>query len=115
MTTGTRWVTRLAVAVAQRGTCAGSDTPDAWFPPEPVSATASAREAAQAHARALCVGCPVLGDCLALALIRGEEHGVWGGTTAHERQVLLHGHGHAGAGSVQLTLWPSEDATGDAA
>jgi WhiB family redox-sensing transcriptional regulator len=115
MTNGTGWVTRLAVAVAQRGTCAGSDTPDAWFPPEAVSATSTVREAAEAHARALCAGCPVVGDCLALALIRGEEHGVWGGTTAHQRQALLHGHRHAKAGGVQLPLWPSEDAAGEVA
>src|SRR4051794_9097626 len=118
MTVVAGWVTRLALAVAKHGKCAGSDAPEAWFPPEPVSATASARHAAEAHARALCTGCPVAGHCLALALLRGEEHGIWGGTTPHQRQVPLHGHTGA-TGGVQLplraTAEANRNATGDAA
>jgi WhiB family redox-sensing transcriptional regulator len=32
-----------------------------------------------AHAKQLCLNCPVMGECLAGALERGEPWGVWGG------------------------------------
>lgn len=32
--------------------------------------------------------CPVRAECLAYALNRNEEHGVWGGLSAPERQKL---------------------------
>lgn len=39
-------------------------------------------------AKRLCQGCPVITECLIYALKSKEEHGVWGGTTAKERQRL---------------------------
>jgi WhiB family redox-sensing transcriptional regulator len=59
----------------------GAD-PDAWFP-EPGDAVAAAA------AKALCAACPDRAACLAGALARNEEHGVWGGLTEHERLPLL--------------------------
>jgi WhiB family transcriptional regulator, redox-sensing transcriptional regulator len=38
-------------------------------------------------AKAICVRCPVTGDCLAWAL-REEATGIWGGTTTEERRLL---------------------------
>ncbi|MFC9795438.1 WhiB family transcriptional regulator [Streptomyces sp. NPDC127584] len=45
--------------------------------------------AAQNRAKALCTGCPVKAECLAHALDRRIEHGVWGGMTERERRALL--------------------------
>jgi WhiB family redox-sensing transcriptional regulator len=44
----------------------------------------------QSVARRVCAQCPVAGDCLADALAR-EEHGVWAGLDAAERQRLSDG------------------------
>ncbi|MER5738573.1 MULTISPECIES: WhiB family transcriptional regulator [unclassified Streptomyces] len=45
--------------------------------------------AAQNQAKELCVGCSVRAECLAYALDRRIEHGVWGGMTERERRALL--------------------------
>ncbi|MBK3627102.1 WhiB family transcriptional regulator [Streptomyces sp. MBT49] len=45
--------------------------------------------AAQNRAKALCTGCPVRTECLAHALDKRIEHGVWGGMTERERRSLL--------------------------
>ncbi|MFE8009464.1 WhiB family transcriptional regulator [Streptomyces sp. NPDC057418] len=45
--------------------------------------------AEQNRASALCIGCPVRTECLAYALDRRVEHGVWGGMTERERRALL--------------------------
>lgn len=37
-------------------------------------------------ARAICMGCPVQGDCLAYALRTGQRDGIWGGLTPGERK-----------------------------
>lgn len=39
-------------------------------------------------AKAVCRGCPVAADCLEYALVRGEQHGIWGGTSERQRRVL---------------------------
>ena len=44
---------------------------------------------AEAHrAAALCGTCPLRHQCLAHALAEGETHGVWGATTAAQRQQM---------------------------
>jgi WhiB family redox-sensing transcriptional regulator len=63
--------------------CATTD-PDMFFPEKPAK-TAREREAA---AKAVCGGCPVRVQCLTYALEHGEEHGVWGGTSARERAAI---------------------------
>ncbi|MEO3939005.1 WhiB family transcriptional regulator [Dermatophilaceae bacterium Soc4.6] len=40
-------------------------------------------------AKELCSGCPVITQCLEHALAVPENHGIWGGTTAAERQRML--------------------------
>lgn len=46
--------------------------------------------AAQRQAKIVCRGCPVRLRCLAEALDRRIEFGVWGGMTERERRALLH-------------------------
>ncbi len=43
----------------------------------------------QRHAKAVCATCPARQQCLTVALTRRERHGIWGGTTWHERQRLI--------------------------
>lgn len=45
--------------------------------------------AKQRTARTICRNCPVLTECLAHALDRGIEFGVWGGRTERERRAML--------------------------
>lgn len=45
--------------------------------------------AAQNHAKAVCMGCPVRTECLADALDNRVQFGVWGGMTERERRALL--------------------------
>lgn len=44
---------------------------------------------AQNDAKAVCIGCPVVAECLADALDNRTDHGVWGGMTERERRALL--------------------------
>jgi WhiB family transcriptional regulator, redox-sensing transcriptional regulator len=59
--------------------------PDLFFP---ISSSAKDNEQV-ATAKAVCAVCPVRRDCLAFALRTRQMHGVWGGTTAAERYLLL--------------------------
>jgi WhiB family redox-sensing transcriptional regulator len=62
-----------------RGAC-GTHDPDQLF----------VAGAAQRQVKAVCTGCPVRLRCLAEALDRRIEFGVWGGMTERERRALLH-------------------------
>ena len=56
-----------------------------------------------AEAKAICAACPVIGDCLAYALGQPNLYGIWGGTTADERQGLRRrSHPEAGKRSRRL-------------
>jgi len=59
--------------------CAGV-APEVFFPRK---ITPAAVDYAKAH----CRRCPVLGPCLAYALLNDAD-GIWGGTTAAERQEM---------------------------
>ena len=61
-----------------RGAC-GTHDPDQLF----------VAGAAQRQAKIVCIGCPVRLHCLAEALDRRIEFGVWGGMTERERRALL--------------------------
>jgi WhiB family redox-sensing transcriptional regulator len=67
-------------AWVEQALCAQVDVGDLWYP-EKGQAGASA-------AKAVCVSCPVRKACLAYALERHEQHGIWGGTTPNERTRL---------------------------
>ncbi|RPI23017.1 MAG: WhiB family transcriptional regulator [Actinobacteria bacterium] len=43
----------------------------------------------ESQALAICGICPVIDDCLDLALDSAERFGVWGGTTERQRRRLL--------------------------
>jgi WhiB family redox-sensing transcriptional regulator len=45
--------------------------------------------AAQQVAKKVCMGCPVIAECLADSLDNQTEFGVWGGMTERERRALL--------------------------
>ena len=62
-----------------RGSCRDDD-PDAWF-----------SDATAAYAAFVCLGCPVIAQCLeaALAFETGAPRwGVWGGKTAEQRRRI---------------------------
>jgi WhiB family redox-sensing transcriptional regulator len=65
-------------AWAEDAACRGVD-PDLFFPE---------RGGAVDAALSTCAGCPVRAECLADALLRGERHGIWGGTSERTRRVL---------------------------
>lgn len=65
---------------AQQAACQGQTT--LFFPPH--AERPEARELREARARAVCLACPVLGQCRALARQR-REYGFWGGETEGER------------------------------
>ena len=68
------WVTDWA----QQAVCTKTE-PDALF----------VRGAAQQVAKQVCVGCPVIAECLADSLDNHTEFGVWGGMTERQRRALL--------------------------
>jgi WhiB family transcriptional regulator, redox-sensing transcriptional regulator len=68
------------------GACLSAD-PDLFFPIS--SAGPSARQVARA--KSVCASCPVRRECLDFALNTHQVHGVWGGTSAEERQ-FIRGH-----------------------
>ena len=63
---------------AQQAVCTKAE-PDALF----------VRGAAQQVAKQVCVGCPVIAECLADSLDNHTEFGVWGGMTERQRRALL--------------------------
>ena len=69
---------------AQRGVCSRTAEPDALF----------VRGAAQQAAKQVCVGCPVIAECLADSLDNRTEFGVWGGMTERQRRALLKSRPH---------------------
>jgi len=78
---GAAWSLLAELAAAdwtRHAACARSD-PALFFPETGESPV---------EARAICARCPVRDNCLEYALARNERHGVWGGTTPHERYRL---------------------------
>lgn len=63
--------------------CMSAD-PDLFFP---ISSAGPALSQV-AQAKAICGSCQVRQACLDFALATGQVHGVWGGTTEEERQLL---------------------------
>lgn len=63
--------------------CLSAD-PDLFFP---ISSSGPA-EHQIARAKTICAGCQVRQACLDFALETHQVHGVWGGTSAEERQLL---------------------------
>ena len=72
---GQQW--RLAAA------CHSAD-PDLFFP---VSSAGRSLEQVTA-AKRICAGCPVQSECLAFALHTHQTHGIWGGLSEQERNLI---------------------------
>ncbi len=72
---------------ASQAACLDSD-PDLFFP---IASSGPALHQI-AQAKAICASCQVRGECLHFALTTHQVHGVWGGTSEKERQ-LLRSHG----------------------
>ncbi|SDG21415.1 Transcription factor WhiB [Cellulosimicrobium cellulans] len=64
-----------------------SEDPELFFHPE--GETGKARRDREADAKQVCTRCAVREACLASALDRREQYGVWGGTGEEERAALL--------------------------
>lgn len=71
----------IAQSWAKEAACAHTD-------PTPFYPTRTTRKVAIEAAKALCRQCPVASDCLADALDRTEEFGIWGGLDEYERRDL---------------------------
>jgi WhiB family redox-sensing transcriptional regulator len=69
----------------QEGNCFTKDS-SLFFLDENIRMSSKTRQ--ENAAKSVCVGCPVLDNCLSHALSVPENYGVWGGTTPEEREVL---------------------------
>ena len=63
------------------GACLSAD-PDLFFP----ISSAGPAERQIARAKMICAGCSVQRECLEFALSHNQIYGIWGGTTAEDRQ-----------------------------
>lgn len=67
----------------EKGNCYKIKDPDIFFLDYGVRT--EKKKEAEDKAKAICVGCPVINECLDHALTVPENYGVWGGTTPEER------------------------------
>ncbi len=59
-----------------------------FFPPSTVERK-DERERRETKAKAICMVCPVRGDCLDFAMSIREPYGIWGGLTEADRRQVL--------------------------
>ncbi len=59
-----------------------------FFPPSTVERK-DERERRESKAKAICMVCPVKGDCLDFAMKIKEPYGIWGGLTEADRRQVL--------------------------
>ena len=86
----TEQLTEIVERAGSGRVCFGRDTED-YFPVVGERETSEQRYLReQATARGLCAGCPVLAECLELALrTRLGRYGVWGGASEWERARII--------------------------
>ena len=73
-----------------RAACLGKPT-DNWFPEvNSLSRRTKAAIAVENRSKRTCALCPVREECLTDAVKRGEEFGIWGGTTPGDRRSVAH-------------------------
>ena len=65
------------------GGCGYTDT-DLFFP---VGSSMKAMKQAN-EAKAICMECPVIAECLEYAIRTNQDSGIWGGTTEDERKSI---------------------------
>ncbi|MEN9922823.1 MAG: hypothetical protein RIS09_337 [Actinomycetota bacterium] len=71
-------VESVPASLALEGNCRNAKNPEIFF---------GETKKEIAEAKKYCVSCPVLTMCIAYAL-KNEEYGVWGGTSARERETM---------------------------
>lgn len=74
----------LMFAIRENDGVECAQVPDIFFPNDWDTGT----RAHDALAKQVCERCPVKMKCLEYAMIAEDEHGTWGGLTAHERRQL---------------------------
>lgn len=67
------------------GAACGPAEVEIFFPPEGVDEPELRRR--EVAAKEICAGCSVRVLCLLSAMVAGDQHGIWGGTTPAERRV----------------------------
>ena len=72
-----------------RAACRDKD-PELFFPVADPGKPLGVKQLAAPQA--VCRHCPVKADCLAWALVTGQDAGVWGGLSAEERRALKRRH-----------------------
>lgn len=70
----------------QQAACRGIDTSSFYHPENERGPSRLRREM---RAKAICATCPVIESCLRWALAAREPYGVWGGTSAEDREQIL--------------------------
>jgi WhiB family redox-sensing transcriptional regulator len=64
------------------------ENPDVFFPEDWDIPGMADSAKARNLAKQICLRCPIKSECLQYAIEAKEQHGVWGGLTAHERRDL---------------------------
>jgi len=74
----------LTAAIKEHGDpiCRTTD-PEAWFPE-----TGEGHSGATRYAKEMCAECPVMVQCRDYAIANNEQHGIWGGMDAMQRNKL---------------------------
>lgn len=72
---------QVLIVDSAEGLCKDAD-PDLFFP-EGKGHVEATREA-----KAICSACPIVEECLQVAMQNGEKYGIWGGATTKEREYL---------------------------
>jgi WhiB family redox-sensing transcriptional regulator len=75
----------LARALQDNGGAECEQLPEMFFPED--ASDPESRRLEVRIAKAICKRCPLIEPCLIYAMTAKEPYGVWGGTTAEERQV----------------------------
>lgn len=81
------------------GACRSVD-PDLFFP---ISSAGPAQKQI-ARAKTICAGCVVRTECLEFALSHDQTYGIWGGTTAEDRQRARRRRRRAAAAAAKRTV-----------
>src|SRR5271169_4179143 len=79
--------------------CRSAD-PELFFP---IAATGPAVRQI-ARAKTICAGCEVRRECLEFALAQNQNYGIWGGTTAEDRQRGRRRRPRAAAAAAKRTV-----------
>jgi WhiB family transcriptional regulator, redox-sensing transcriptional regulator len=81
------------------GACLSAD-PDLFFP----ISEAGPAEQQIARAKMICAGCVVRLKCLEFAITHNQNYGIWGGTTAEDRQRVRRRRRRAAAATAKRTV-----------